>query len=109
MDLKRLLSFYIGFLLFRREVVAYFRFEAEENYTFAQVYECIGQQAKSILDQPENVSQVLKIKDNIDLFQKVLEIVHLEDNKSFYSKVLADIMRRYCKFSLEQYEALISE
>ena len=70
---------------------------------FAQVYEYVGQQAKTILGEPENMSQVIKIKDNIDLFQKVLEIVNLDNKKNYYSKVLADIMRIYCKFSLEQY------
>lgn len=99
-DLKKLLGLYIGFLLFRREVVAYFRFEPENHVIFSQIFECIGEHAKSILKQPQNLHQVLKIKENIDLFQKVLEIVDLQQKKGNYSKVLGDIFRIYCKFSL---------
>jgi RecA/RadA recombinase len=83
------LSTYIGFLLFRREVIAFFSIEGENKVIMAQVYSLIGQQAKSLMSKPDNVAQILKIKSMLDVFHKVLEIVDLDSKSSQYTAVLA--------------------
>ena len=51
-DLKKLLSSYIGFLLFRREVVAFFNMKNESKIMFGQIYSHIGKVTKNLLSRP---------------------------------------------------------
>lgn len=52
--------------------MAFFNIEKEQKAIMSQMYSLIGQQAKSLVSRPENISQILKIKNMLDIFHKVL-------------------------------------
>ena len=87
-DLKKILSSYIGFLLFRREIVAFFNMDNESKLVFGQIYIHIGKLAKNLINRPENLGQILKVKQHLDIFYKVLEILNLDCESTLYGKVV---------------------
>ena len=74
-DLKKLLSHYIGFLLFRREVLAYFNMNQENKVILSKVYQLINQQIKTLLQSSESLLQIMQIKSYVDIFHKVLLLI----------------------------------
>lgn len=108
-DLKKILSLYIGVLLYRREIIAFFNLDDESKIVYGHVYSMIGKQAKNLVNRPENLGQILNVKNQLDIFYKVLEIIYLDKQASQFSLVLGEIFKIYCNYSLDQYELVLAE
>ena len=84
----------VGFLLIRREVIAFFDVSLEEKVFITQAYATVFRELKGVITSVEgSTSIVMGLKEYFSIFHRILRILNISSDNNQYQGYIIELLK----------------